>query len=449
MTHLKSGRLALASALCWVTGVALLGAAEPKKPNIILIMADDVNYDAFGCYGSEYFATPRLDQLAATGVKFTHCYSEPVCTPSRVKIMTGRDGIRNYVRFGHLDPSEKTFGTMMQEAGYATAVAGKWQLQGKSDKPGVLAPAAGFDTYCLWNYPGSDHSQRYWNPSLIRDGQPVKADENAYGPDICTDFLIDFIKEKRDKPFFVYYPSILAHSPFLPTPDSKDRGSTDELQNFRDMVQYLDKSVGRIVDALEASGQRENTVIIFTTDNGSSRKLNYPFRGEERAGEKGFSRDGGYHAPLIVNMPGTVPAGKVDESLVDFSDFLPTIAQISGAALPKVTLDGRSFWPQCLGEKGDPREWVFQFYYPQNQKLAEGRGLGINNRELTWAHTDRYKLYRNGSLYELADRAETTPIAVGEGSPEAEAARKFLQGVLDQMPSKPERLDPKDKSKDE
>lgn len=449
MTALGNIRLRLALAICALISLVGLHAADSKKPNIILILADDISYDVFGCYGNEYFSTPRLDQLAATGVKFTHCYSEPVCTPSRVKIMTGRDGIRNYVRFGHLDPNEKTFGVMMQQAGYATAVAGKWQLQGKSDLPGTLAPAAGFDRYCLWNYPGSDHAQRYWNPSLVRDGRLLEPGENAYGPDICTDFLIDFIKEKRDQPFFVYYPAILAHGPYLPTPDSKDRNSRDDLQNFRDMVQYLDKSVGRIVDALEASGQRDNTVIIFTTDNGTGRKLNYPYRNEKRPGEKAFARDGGYHAPLIVNLPGTVPAGQVSDSLVDFSDFLPTLAQISGAALPDVTLDGRSFWPQCLGEKGSPRQWVFQFYYPQNEKFAEGRGLGATNRELTWAHTDRYKLYRNGHLFELSDRTETTPISIGQGSPEAEAARKFLQGVLDQMPPKPERLDPKDRGKEE
>jgi len=157
-------------------------SAPAKKPmNIILIMADDIAHDNFSCYGSDYFKTPRLDALARTGAQFKHCYSEPVCTPSRVKIMTGRDNIRNYVRFGLLDRKETTFGTVMKQAGYATAVAGKWQLQGNKDKAdGSLAPDCGFDTFCLWNYPGTA-KPRYWKPSLIRDGQLVPVTEDSHG----------------------------------------------------------------------------------------------------------------------------------------------------------------------------------------------------------------------------------------------------------------------------
>ena len=135
--------------------------------NVILIMADDSAADNYGCYGSKFFSTPRLDALARTGAKFNHCYSEPVCTSSRVKIMTGRDGIRNYVQFGTLDKDEVTFGNMMKDANYETAITGKWQLHGGSR--GTLAPACGFDNYCLWNYPGTSRS-RFWDPSLMRDG---------------------------------------------------------------------------------------------------------------------------------------------------------------------------------------------------------------------------------------------------------------------------------------
>ena len=165
----KTSRVArwavVAVAAVVLCGVSITRAAEP---NIILIMADDSAVDNYGCYGSTFFSTPRLDELAKTGARFTHCYSEPVCTASRVKIMTGRDNVRNYVAFGTLDKSETTFGTMLKGAGYATAIAGKWQLHGPPN--GSLAPECGFDTYCLWNYPGTERS-RFWKPSIMRDGK--------------------------------------------------------------------------------------------------------------------------------------------------------------------------------------------------------------------------------------------------------------------------------------
>ena len=137
-------------------------------------MADDSAADNYGCYGSKFFSTPRLDALAQTGAKFNRCYSEPVCTSNRVKIMTGRDGIRNYVQFGTLDKDEITFAHMMKAAGYATAVVGKWQLH--NGNRGTTAPESGFDNYCLWNYPGTTRS-RFWHPSLVRDGKIMETKE--------------------------------------------------------------------------------------------------------------------------------------------------------------------------------------------------------------------------------------------------------------------------------
>lgn len=408
--------------------VVTAAAAAKDKPNVVLIMADDIAYDNIGCYGSSHFKTPRLDELARTGVKFNYCYSEPVCTASRVKIMTGRDNIRNYTQFGRLDPNEETFGTMMKEAGYATAIAGKWQLHGNG---GVLAPDCGFDTFCLWNYPGSER-ERYWNPSLIRDGKKVPTTEASYGPDICTDHLIEFIETNKDRPFFAYYPMISVHSPFLPTPDSQDRSSKNAAENYRDMVTYMDKCVGRLVDALDRNGLRENTIVIFTTDNGTGRGLKYPFKGETRAGEKAWPTDGGCHAPLIVNCPGTVATGTETNDLVDFSDVMPTLAEVGKAKLPDVTLDGRSFWPQCVGKAGSPREWIFQYYYPKFKDAAKKHGAG--KPYIIWAQDQHYKLYSHGRFIEVKDRHELKNIPPGSGSSDAELARKKLQGAIDSMP---------------
>ena len=409
-------------------------SAKSSQLNIILIMADDIAYDNLGCYGSEHFKTPCLDSLAKTGVKFNFCYSEPVCTASRVKIMTGRDNIRNYTVFGKLDPKEQTFGTMMRDAGYDTAIAGKWQLHGNN---GALAPDCGFDTFCLWNYPGTERP-RYWNPSLLRDGKKVPIDENSYGPKICTDFLIEFIEQERDKPFFAYYPMLSVHSPFLPTPDSKDRNHKNASDNYRDMVSYMDKCVQRLVETLDKNGLRENTIVIFTTDNGTHTNLTYPYKGETRKGEKAYPTDGGCHAPLIVNCPGTVTAGFETNDLVDFSDVLPTLAEVGHAKLPDVTLDGQSFWPQCIGQKGNPRTWIFQYYYPKKKDAAKQYGEG--KPYIIWAQDQNFKLYSHGRFIAVEDRHETNDITAGKGTPNEEAARRKLQGAINLMLSTSDRV---------
>ncbi len=424
--------------------------ASDKPLNIVLIMADDSAADNYGCYGSKFFKTPTLDKLAREGAKFNHCYSEPVCTSSRVKIMTGRDGIRNYVAFGTLDKSETTFGTMMKNHGYATAVAGKWQLHG--GKNGSLAPDCGFDNFCLWNYPGTERS-RYWNPSIIRDGEKLETQEDDYGPDIFTNYLIDFIGKNKNRPFFIYYPMVLVHSPFPVTPDSappnaKEKLSNQEatLRNFQDMTLYADKCVKRIVEALEEHELRDNTVIIYTTDNGTGRSLTYPFGSEQRKGEKAYATDGGTHAPLIINCPTVVPEGIVTDDLVEFSDVLPTLAAITGARLPDVELDGRSFWEQCLGNKGTPRQWIFQYYYPKFAAAAEDHGQGINQREIIWAQNQNYKLYADGTLFAVKDRYEKNPIVSGQNT-NADVARALLKSAIESMPSKAAKLSAAQQSK--
>jgi len=241
---------------------------------------------------------------------------------------------------------------------------------------------------------------------------------------------------------------VLVHSPFPKSPDNVGTdGKTaqvkgEALGNFRGMTLYADKLVGKIVDALESHGLRENTVVIFTTDNGTNRSLTYPFGKEQRTGEKAFATEGGSHSPLIISCPGTVPTGVVSDDLVDFSDMMPTIAGITGAKLPNVELDGRSFWPQCLGQTGNPRKWIFQYYYPKFALAAKNHGQGINGLEIIWTQNQRFKLYRDGTLYATSDRHEETPINPG-GDKEADAARTLLKGALDSMPSRARKLQPK------
>ena len=212
--------------LALISGLVIVAPDSPAraagKPNVLLIMVDDMGAECLSCYGGREYATPNLDALAASGAKFTHCYSTPLCTPSRVQIMTGKYNFRNYVQFGYLPPKETNFAHLFRAAGYRTCVAGKWQLSGERGEPREKSNPAdwGFDEYCLWQL--DDRQSRYWDPLLEQDGKILRPGKDAYGPDLISDYLIDFVGRNKDRPFFAYYPMILTHGPFEPTPASSD-----------------------------------------------------------------------------------------------------------------------------------------------------------------------------------------------------------------------------------
>ncbi len=404
------------------------GEASKNRPNIILIMADDLGYECLGCNGGTSYKTPALDELARTGVRFERCYAQPLCTPSRVKIMTGKYNFRNYTVFGSLDPKEKTVAHVMQKSGYATCVAGKWQLYGGASESGTYPDKAGFDEYCLWQV--KERRRRYANPTVLVNGKLHRDIEGKYGPDVFCDFITDFMERHKSKPFFVYYPMVLTHAPFEPTPDSeewKTKVYRNNKKNFADMVAYMDKIIGRIIRKLDELGLRENTLLLFTGDNGTPRSIASKLADRVLEGGKGLTTDAGTHVPLVASWKGTTARGKVCDDLVDFTDFLPTLAEAVGAELPRErVVDGRSFLAQLRGEKGNPRDWVFCYYNP---KTENGKWpLKI------FARDKRYKLYHDGHLFDLStDPLEENPIVPGEGGKEAAAARKRLQAVLDSM----------------
>nr|NQU88916.1 sulfatase-like hydrolase/transferase [Bacteroidota bacterium] len=411
--------------------IALI-AQEQKtnRPNIILIMADDLGYEGLGCNGGQSYSTPKLDQLASTGIRFEHCYSQPLCTPSRVQIMTGRYNFRNYKMFGYLDPGETTFGNILKDAGYVTCIAGKWQLGNGIEGPNH----AGFDEYCLWQIYTRVAGKyvlgpRYADPKVYINGKVLENTKGEYGPDIFVDFINDFILENKDKSFFVYYPMVLTHDPFVPTPDSEewenDRYKKDK-KLFKDMVEYMDKSIGRIIDNLDELGLRENTLIIFIGDNGSPRQIKSKFNDGWIQGGKAFMTDAGTHVPLIANWPGTIPSGLVSDDLIDFSDFLPTLTEIGRTDIPEyLVIDGQSFYPQLKGEIGNPREWVFSHYW--------GRGRDVfKTRE--FVRDKRYKLYNDGKFFDiLNDSLEENPIPEEMITEKLGAIKLRLQNVLDNM----------------
>ncbi|MEA3367427.1 MAG: sulfatase-like hydrolase/transferase, partial [Planctomycetota bacterium] len=381
---------AAAGMAAWAPSVGRAGAAgRGGKPNIVLIMADDLGYETIGANGGTSYRTPVLDGLAERGVRFDHAYAQPLCTPSRVKIMTGIYNVRNYVKFGLLDPGETTFAHLLKRAGYATCVVGKWQLQGGFDGPGHF----GFDEYCLWQL--NRRPGRYPNPGLEVNGKQVNYTGGEYGPDVVSQYACDFIRRHKDRPLLLYYPMILTHCPFEPTPDSPDwdprnKGSKSykgSAKYFGDMVAYMDKIVGKILHTLDEVGAAENTLVLFTGDNGTDKPVVSAMGDRQVAGGKGKTTDAGTRVPLIVDWPAAAKGGRVCTDLVDFSDVLPTLCEAAGVPVPeKLAIDGRSFLPQVKGDKGNPREWTYCWYSRS----------GKSKQAKEFARNERYKLYRNG-----------------------------------------------------
>ena len=415
---------------------ALLAVYLPaqEKPNVIIIMADDIGFECYSHKGSEFYQTPNIDQLASTGAEFTQAYSQPICTPSRVRIMTGRYNFRNYTRFGELDLTQPTFATMVKRNGYATAIAGKWQLSpGDLDGPHKV----GFDEYCLWHFSMAhgngkqtalaekfkSKGSRYKSPTLFKNGQRLADTQDQYGPDLVSDFICDFIERKKHEPFLVYYPMILTHSPFDPTPNSVDWQTKDKnrkpIEHFREMVNYMDQIIGKLVDKLEETGLRENTLIMITGDNGTNRQLTSPFpsRGVIQGG-KGTMQDAGNRVAFVANWPGTIQPGTRIDAPIGFADVLPTVAEVTGSTVPADT-DGLSLLPLLKGNSSKARGWMFQSY---SQGGAGSAPYRCFVRDADW------KLYADGSLFNVPnDWLEKSPVT----GPEGEAHRKRLQPILD------------------
>ena len=404
-----------------------LHAAAERKPNIVLILADDLGYETIGANGGTSYKTPVLDQLAVNGARFTHCYAQPLCTPTRVQLMTGRSNVRNYINFGNMDPHAVTFGNIFQNAGYVTCIAGKWQLGSDLELPKKF----GFDEYCLWQH--TRRPPRYSNPGLEINGVQKNFTNGEYGPDIVNDYALDFITRNKNKPFFLYYPMMLTHDPYQPTPNSKDwdpkaigEGVNQAPAHFGDMVAYMDKLIGKLLTKLDEQGLRENTLVLFLGDNGTGRGTRSMMGGRVVIGRKGSTVDAGMHVPLIASWPGRIAKGSVCSDLVDTTDFLPTICEASSVKIPEPEkLDGRSFLPQLLGEKGRPRDWIYSWYSPR-----QGQGSKVNE----FAFNHHYKLCRDGKFVDLAkDPDENAALSVASLTGDAAKAAQSLQTALDQF----------------
>ena len=392
------------------------GTPRPdRKPNIVFILADDYGTGEVGSYGADNYKTPNIDELARGGIRFIHAYTAPLCGPSRAMIMTGRyafrTGATNQDATGLMKPSVETMmPKVLKPAGYVSAAIGKWgQLP--------LGPADfGFDDYLAFTGSGV-----YWNTqekgkTYIVNGEKLPLRDAEYMPDVMHQRAVDFITGHRDQPFYLYYSLSHVHGEILPTPDSAP-GSED---TYADNVAYMDKLVGKLVAELDRLKLREHTLVVFVGDNGTAngRASRATIGGRPLAGAKGSMREGGALVPLIVNWPGTAPAGQVSADLVDSTDFLPTFAELAGAALPaKTVIDGRSFAARVRGQKGQPREWIF-----------------IELARMWYVRDAGWKLNQAGELFDMSDAPfDEKLVPTDSTAPAAVAARTRLQAALDTL----------------
>lgn len=377
--------------------------ADKRPPNVIIIFADDMGYGDAGCYGSKTIKTPNLDRMAAEGVRFTDFYAaQAVCSASRAALLTGcypnRVGISGALgpraRVG-LNPDETTIAEVCKSRGYATAIYGKWHL---GDAECFMPTHHGFDEY--YGYPYShdmwpmhpdlmgkemaERKKRYPSLPLLESDptggkvhvadEEVTPEEQASITRRITEHAERFIEKNADKAFFLYVPHPMPHVPLFGPPEYVGRS---EYGRYGDIIEELDWSTGRILDAVKKAGIEDCTLVVFTSDNGPwlSYGLHAGTTGGLREG-KGTSWEGGVREPFIARWPGRIPAGTVCREPAMTIDLLPTIAGLIGAPLPEKRIDGLNIWPLMSGrpDAKSPHEALL-FYYNQNdlEAIRSGR----------------------------------------------------------------------------
>jgi len=388
-----------------------------RKPNMILILADDVGLSNLSCYGGD-FSTPNIDMQAQKGVKFDYCYSTPLCGPSRCQMLTGRypfrTGLVGNDTAHAINPSKDIMiQNVLKSAGYVTACVGKWGQM-------AFGPSEwGFDEHLSFLGHG-----RYWRSNIAKggtyyfeNGEKKNLPADKYLPDIMHEFISGFMERHKEEPFFIYYPMCHIHTPILQTPDTL-RGIREN-SLYASNVAYMDKLVGKLSEEIERIGISEKTLTLFTGDNGMHGVGN--INGRRIKGEKRKMLEGGCRVPLIATWPGVIPEGETKYELTDFSDFMPTLAELGEANLPEgIIIDGKSVAPQIKGISDEGRKWVYV--------ECEGE---------SFARDYRYKLTNKGELFDMIDAPyDEIPVPRDTTNAEAIASRTMLQEVLKNHPAK-------------
>lgn len=417
-----------------------------QKPNVVFIMADDLGIGDLGCYGQERIKTPAIDALAAQGMKFTQHYSgSTVSAPSRCVLLTGKHTGHSYVRGNkgykaddgryydlNLAPEEVTVGEIFQEKDYITACVGKWGLGGPS--AAGHPNSQGFDYF--FGYLGQGNAHCYYPTQLFENNDPVLLDNQVYSHDMIMNKALDFLDKHADKPFFLLLTPTIPHADLI-VPDNELFGYDDKFEEipycgdayisqnkpravFAAMVSRLDRDVQRIIDLLKKKNVLDNTIIIFTSDNGTHKEGGHdPLYFDSNGPFRGMKRDlyeGGIRTPFIVKWPGVVAPGSVSYHESAFWDFMPTICDLIGASVPPGT-DGLSYLPALTG-KGEQKQhdYLYFEFHERGGKQAVIKDrwklihLQVNNPE-----KETYELYElNADPGEIANVAFWYPEKVQE-----------------------------------
>jgi len=406
--------------------------AQARKPNIIVIFADDLAWGDLGCYGSPDIRTPHIDRMAREGVRFTHFYAQPLCGPSRAALMTGCYPVRNSLMFNHLPkaqtglhPDETTIAEDLRSAGYATMAVGKWHL---GDAPRFLPTRNGFDQWL-----GLPYSNDMWpfHPKILvprrtaRQGDIARARAELTGfegkgqvyppdwfPDLplmrneevielnpeqntltarYTDAAIGFIEQNRTRPFFLYLAHSMPHVPLFPGEQFEGRSKRGR---YGDVVEELDASTGRILDRLRDLQLDSNTLVMFLSDNGpwSPYGIDSGSAGPLR-GAKGSHWEGGIRVPMVARWPGRIPANHVTSEVAATIDLLPTLVRLAGRTPAQKALDGHDITALLTNPATarSPHEAFYYYAAPTQYKAADGRPG--NQQNLVAVRSGAWKLH--------------------------------------------------------
>lgn len=400
-------------------------ASQTRPPNVVIILADDLGYGDLGCYGSRTIKTPHLDQLAARGTRFTSFYvSQAVCTASRASLLTGcyanrvsMFGALNHQSTVGLHPTERLLSELLREAGYATAIYGKWHL---GDRPPFLPTRRGFDDFAGLPYSNDNGPLHPTMPGLpalpfYRRGEVVERDpDQSRFTRRFTDLAVEFIATNAHRPFFLYLPHVMPHVPIFAAPEFRNRSAGGR---YGDVVEELDAGVGEVLAALRRHGVENNTLVLFLSDNGPF--LSYG----NHAGSAGPLREGklttwegGVRVPAIAAWPGRVPAGRTCGDPLMTIDLLPTLVKLAGAKSPTLKIDGQDISHELFNEPGGVRGLRPYWFYAGDELHAVRSG--------SWKlHVPHDYLTVNGP-----PGADGRPAFFGRGKPEAMTA-SGLRGI--------------------
>ena len=436
MISLRNILTAVVLSAAWLascSGSLIAADAEPSRPNFIVIFCDNLGYGDIGCFGSTLHRTPHVDRMAEEGRKFTSFYvSSGVCTPSRASLMTGCYPRRVNMQVSDiggpvlqpispkgLNPKEVTIAEVLKTRGYATAIIGKWHL---GDQPRFLPTRQGFDYY--FGIPYSDDmtprprgKRKLWPPLPLLENERVidaPVDRNLLTKR-TTEKAVAFIKRNKDRPFFLYFPQTMPGSTRAPFSSKAFRGKSKN-GPYGDSVEEIDWSTGQLLSTLKELGLDQNTLFLWTSDNGAPRR-NPPQGHNTPLGGWGYTTwEGGMRVPCVVRWPGHVPAGTICDELTCTMDLLPTFARLAGAKIPRDRIiDGKDISPLLLGVAGVKSPHKAYYYYQGNQLQAVRSGkwkLHLPIRYRAWGQRRAPKKPRPAALFDLSsDIGETTNVA--------------------------------------